>query len=127
MLTPQERADLARRAALARWRRAKAERRAVSVFRPPYKDPKTGERRQSRVWWYEFWVGGRRIRESARTTRKTVAIEAENRRRAALELHTSRYARWFGPIKADWYVFPAMSFRHRTGAGRLILPALWGA
>jgi hypothetical protein len=84
----------------------------VSVFRPPYKDPKTGERRQSRVWWYEFWVGGRRIRESARTTRKTVAIEAENRRRAALEF-PGRSSR------------TGMSFRHRTGAGRLILAAPW--
>ena len=57
----------------------------MSVFRPTYKDPKTGERRQSRIWWYEFWIAGRRIRESARTTRKTVAIEAENRRRLELE------------------------------------------
>jgi hypothetical protein len=57
----------------------------MSVFRPTYKDPTTGERRQSRIWWYEFWIAGRRIRESARTTRKTVAIEAENRRRLELE------------------------------------------
>ena len=57
----------------------------MSVFRPTYTDPKTGERRQSRIWWYEFWIAGRRIRESARTTRKTVAIEAENRRRLELE------------------------------------------
>jgi hypothetical protein len=57
----------------------------MGVFRPTYKDPKTGERRQSRIWWYEFCIAGRRIRESARTTRKTVAIEAENRRRLELE------------------------------------------
>jgi integrase len=101
----------------------------VSVFRPPYKDPKTGERRQSRVWWYEFWVGGRRIRESARTTRKTVAIEAENRRRAAVELHASRHARWFGPIKPDWYVFPASNRRRPVDPARPVgsLKRAWEA
>ena len=34
----------------------------MSVFRPTFRDPKTGERRQSRIWWYEFWIAGRRIR-----------------------------------------------------------------
>lgn len=57
----------------------------MAVYRPTYRDPKTGERRQSRIWWYEFIFAGRRIRESARTTRKTLAIEAEKRRRAELE------------------------------------------
>jgi integrase len=101
----------------------------VSVFRPTYNEPKTGERRQSRIWWYEFWVGGRRIRESARTTRKTVAIEAENRRRAALELHASRYAGWFGPIKLDWYVFPASNRRRPIDPGRPVgsLKRAWEA
>ncbi len=37
------------------------------------------------VWWYEFIYAGERIRESAKTTRKTVAIEAEKDHRKRLE------------------------------------------
>src|SRR5690242_2029721 len=37
------------------------------------------------VWWYEFIFAGRRIRESAKTSRKTIAIEAERNRRLELE------------------------------------------
>ncbi len=40
---------------------------------------------RSGFWWYEFTFAGRRARESAKTTRKTVALEAEKRRRAELE------------------------------------------
>jgi hypothetical protein len=36
-------------------------------------------------WYYEFIYDGQRIRESAKTTRKSVAIEAEKQRRRALE------------------------------------------
>ena len=37
------------------------------------------------VWWYEFIFAGRRVRESAKTSRKTVAVEAERQRRLELE------------------------------------------
>ena len=37
------------------------------------------------VWWYEFIFAGRRIRESAKTSRKTIALEAERGRRLELE------------------------------------------
>ena len=37
------------------------------------------------MWWYDFIFAGKRIRESAHTTRKTVAAEAEKSRRRALE------------------------------------------
>jgi integrase len=37
------------------------------------------------VWWYEFLFAGRRIRESAKTTSKTVAKQAEQNRRRELE------------------------------------------
>lgn len=37
------------------------------------------------VWWYEFLFAGRRVRESAKTTRKSIAREAERRRRLELE------------------------------------------
>ncbi|MCC6586230.1 MAG: site-specific integrase [Bryobacterales bacterium] len=57
----------------------------MSVYQPKYRDPKTKELRKSPTWWYEFIYQGRRIRESAETTRKTIAIEAEKRRRLELE------------------------------------------
>lgn len=37
------------------------------------------------VWWYEFVYAGKRIRESAKTSRKTIAIESERNRRLELE------------------------------------------
>lgn len=40
---------------------------------------------RGKIWWYEFWFAGKRIRESAKTTRKTLAVEAEKRRRLELE------------------------------------------
>jgi len=41
--------------------------------------------KRGKVWWYEFIFAGRRIRESAKTSRKTVALEAERNRRWELE------------------------------------------
>jgi len=41
--------------------------------------------KRGNIWWYSFTFAGRRIQESARTTRKTLAIEAEKRRRLELE------------------------------------------
>ena len=37
------------------------------------------------TWWYEFVFAGKRVRESAKTTSKTIAKEAEKNRRRALE------------------------------------------
>jgi hypothetical protein len=37
------------------------------------------------IWWYEFLFGRQRIRESAKTTSKTVAKQAEQNRRRELE------------------------------------------
>jgi integrase len=37
------------------------------------------------VWWYKFYFAGQFIRESARSTSKTVAKDAENQRRRELE------------------------------------------
>jgi integrase len=37
------------------------------------------------VYWYSFVYAGRRIQESAKTTRKTIAVEAEKTRRKELE------------------------------------------
>jgi hypothetical protein len=60
----------------------------MAVYRPKYKDPKTGTPIHSAMWWYEFTFAGRRVRESAKTTRKTVAIEAEKHRRRTLNVRT---------------------------------------
>jgi len=38
-----------------------------------------------KVYWYEFIYASKRIRESAKTTRKTIAIEAEKRKKLELE------------------------------------------
>ncbi len=37
------------------------------------------------VWWYEFIFSGKRFRESAKTSRKTIAVESEKNRRKELE------------------------------------------
>jgi integrase len=57
----------------------------MSVYRPTYKDPKTGEVKQQKIWWYHFNFAGRHIQESSKSTRKTVAVNAEKKRRAELE------------------------------------------
>jgi integrase len=57
----------------------------MAVYRPKYRDPKTGEMIESRIWWYEFSLAGKRIRESANTPLKTIAKEAEKDRRRELE------------------------------------------
>jgi integrase len=57
----------------------------MSVYRPKYKDPKTGKLVAAKVWWYDFTFAGKRIKESAKTTRKTLAGDAEKLRRLELE------------------------------------------
>ena len=37
------------------------------------------------IWWYEFWFAGQRVRESTKSPSKTVAKEAEKRRKRELE------------------------------------------
>jgi integrase len=57
----------------------------MAVYKPTYTDKTTGEKKQQAVWWYEFVYEGERVREPAKTTRKTLALEAEKNRRRALE------------------------------------------
>lgn len=57
----------------------------MSVFRPQYKDKKTGGMKHTRLWYYKFIFAGRVIKESAKTASKTVAKEAEKQRRRELE------------------------------------------
>ncbi len=68
----------------------------MAVFRPTYTDRKTGKRKMSDVWWFEFTFAGRRYRESTKTTRKTLASDCEKRRRLELERH---YAEGVRPEK----------------------------
>jgi len=56
----------------------------MAVFKPKYRD-KDGTMVESKVYWYEFIYAGKRIRESAKTTRKTIATEVEKRRKLELE------------------------------------------
>ena len=41
--------------------------------------------RRGDVWWYEFWFAGRRLQESSKSPSKTVAKNAEQKRRRELE------------------------------------------
>jgi hypothetical protein len=52
----------------------------MALFRPSYTDKKSGKVKNSAVWWYDFTYAGRRIAESTKTTRKTIAIEAQKKR-----------------------------------------------
>jgi integrase len=57
----------------------------MAVYRPKFRDPKTGKLVESHVWWYEFSIAGRRVRESTKTHLLTLAREAEQNRRRELE------------------------------------------
>src|SRR5437870_4040842 len=57
----------------------------MAVYRPKYRDPKSQKLVRSRIWWVEFTLAGKRVRESAKTTRKTLATEYEKHRRLELE------------------------------------------
>jgi integrase len=57
----------------------------MAVYKPKYRDPKRGELVESGVWWYEFTFAGKRIRESSKSSRKTIAGEMEKQRRLELE------------------------------------------
>lgn len=57
----------------------------MAVYRPQYKDKRTGKLRHTNTWYYEFIFAGRLVKESAKTTSKTVAMQAEHTRRRELE------------------------------------------
>jgi hypothetical protein len=57
----------------------------MAIYRPTYRDPNTNEQKQSKIWWYNFTFGGRRVQESSKSPRKTIAMEAEKNRRCELE------------------------------------------
>lgn len=57
----------------------------MAVYRPQYRDKKTGKMKHTKVWYYEFIFAGRLVKESAKTTSKTVAKLSEQARRRELE------------------------------------------
>jgi integrase len=57
----------------------------MAVYRPKYRDPRTGELVESHVWWYEFTFAGKRYRGSTKEDRKTLAGEFEKGERLKIE------------------------------------------
>jgi integrase len=57
----------------------------MAVFRRKFRDPKTGKLKPGAIWWYKFYFAGKLIRESAKTSSKTLAKQAEQKRRRELE------------------------------------------
>ena len=57
----------------------------MAVYRPKYRDPKTGGMIEADVYWCDFTYQHRRIRESTGQTLKTLARNYEDRRRRELE------------------------------------------
>ena len=47
----------------------------MAVYRPKYRDKETGKLKESKI--YNFTFAGRRIQESSKSPRKTVAQNAE--------------------------------------------------
>lgn len=41
--------------------------------------------KRGEVWWYEFYFNGARVRQSAKTSRKTIALKSESDHRLRLE------------------------------------------
>jgi hypothetical protein len=68
-----------------RWTRDPVMEEILGVYRPQYKDKKTGKMKYTKIWYYEFIFAGRLIKESSKSSSKTVAKEAEKRRRRELE------------------------------------------
>jgi integrase len=56
----------------------------MSLFRPKFRDGKTGELKAARVWWYKFSWKGELIRESTKQTNKRVAEQMQAAHRTAL-------------------------------------------
>jgi integrase len=57
----------------------------MAVYRPKYRDPKTGRNVKAAIWWCDFVIARKRVRESTKTSRKTIAVEYEKSRRRELE------------------------------------------
>jgi len=56
----------------------------MAVYRPKYRDPKTGELKRSATWWFEFLFRGARVRESTHQANKAVALQIAAAKRTQL-------------------------------------------
>ncbi len=54
----------------------------MGVYKPKYRDRKTGEYREGQTWWIVYFSEGRRIRENSKSTRKTDAQKLLTQRKA---------------------------------------------
>lgn len=54
------------------------------IYKPTYRDKKTGELRASEIYWYKFRFNGKLIRESTKQTNDKVARTMESAHRTAL-------------------------------------------
>ena len=57
----------------------------MAVYKPKYRDLKTGELVEAGVYWYEFTFAGKRHRDSTKQTLKTLAGEVEKDERRKVE------------------------------------------
>lgn len=57
----------------------------MAIYRPKYRDAKTGKLVRAGVYWMEFTYAGKRIRESSKQSKKSLAQVAEDNRRKELE------------------------------------------
>jgi integrase len=57
----------------------------VAVYWRAYKKGVAVRTQGAGVFWYSFVYAGKRVQESAKTTRKTIAVEAEKRRKLELQ------------------------------------------
>lgn len=54
------------------------------IFQSTYKDPKTGRRKHTKIYWIQYNHQGRRYRESSHSTKRPDALRLLNRRRAEI-------------------------------------------
>jgi hypothetical protein len=52
------------------------------VFRPEYRDKRTGRRKEQKVYWADYSIDGRRVRESTHETTKREALRFLHQRLA---------------------------------------------
>ncbi|HYK91789.1 MAG TPA: site-specific integrase [Acidobacteriota bacterium] len=61
-------------------KKAKRDRGAGMIYQPEWKDPKTGEYKQSPTWWIQYHYHGRKIRESSKSPNRADAVKLLNKR-----------------------------------------------
>jgi len=57
----------------------------TAIQGPKKGDIKMSVFKRGRIWWYKFYFANNLVRESAKTSSKTLAKEAEKQRRRELE------------------------------------------